>query len=105
MSDTTNQEVFDFLIKEANGYGWKGERITRKVMIELIKAGRSEFLILRDDEVSEWWNKIYSTAQVRFDKYNEKLSMYNTKMEAYNKLTADERKILGIRKPLKPKEL
>lgn len=105
MSDT-KQEVFDFLIKEAEGgYGYKGERIARKVMIELIKAGRAEFLILRDDEISSWWSNIYNTAQARFDKYNEKVAIYNTKMEAYNKLSADERKILGIRKPLKPKEL
>ena len=106
MSLLERQEVLDFIVKGLDSPDvWvaKPERIARKVMIELVKAGRAEFLLLRDDEVSTWWNKIYSGVRTKFEKYQEKVRVYNIKLEAYNRLTAAERKILGIRKPQKPR--
>lgn len=106
MSDTLDNEVLDFILKETgDGSYYKTERISRKIMIELLKAGRAEFLLLRDDEVASWWNKIYSGVHEKFAKHQEKIRVYNVKLEAYNKLSADERKVLGIRKPAKPKGL
>jgi hypothetical protein len=108
MSDLENPEILDFICKgldNTNVYISKENRIARKIMIELIKAGRSEFLLLRDDEVSQWWNNIYSGVRESFEKYQEKVRLYNIKLEAYNKLSAAERKTLGIRKPTKPKGL
>jgi len=108
MSALDNQAILEFITKGLDSndtYISKEGKIARKVMIELVKAGRAEFLLLRDDEVSSWWNKIYGGVQDKFDKYQEKVRVYNIKLEAYNKLTAAERKTLGIRKPQKPKGL
>jgi hypothetical protein len=108
MSDLENKDILDFITKGLDSEGYyigKEGRIARKVMIELVKAGRAEFLLLRDDEVSLWWEKIYSGVRIKFEKYQEKVRLYEIKLEAYNKLTADERKTLGIRKPQKPKGL
>tara|TARA_R110000868_G_scaffold66070_1_gene197157 strand:- start:136 stop:465 length:330 start_codon:yes stop_codon:yes gene_type:complete len=79
------------------------ERIARKVMIELVKAGYAEFLLLRDDEVSNWWGGIIRAYQEKIAKEKEKIKVYEIKVQAFNKLTAQERLSLGIRKPIKPK--
>jgi len=108
MSDLENKDILDFITKgldKEEYYISKEGRIARKVMIELVKAGRAEFLLLRDDEVSDWWEKIYSGVREKFEKHQEKIRIYNIKLEAYNKLTAAERKTLGIRKPQKPRGL
>ena len=108
MSLLESQEILDFITKGLDSnevYLSKEAKIARKVMIELVKAGRAEFLLLRDDEVSKWWNKIYGGVHEKFLKYQEKVRVYNVKLEAYNRLSKEERKILGIRKPAKPKGL
>lgn len=108
MSDLENTEILDFIIKglaDDDNYLSKEGRISRKVMIELVKAGRADFLLLRDDEVSTWWNKIYGGVREKFERHQERVRIYNIKLEAYNKLTAPERKTLGIRKPVKPRGL
>lgn len=107
MSDNLSQEILDFIIKSTGdgGYITKSERLARKVMVELVKAGRAEFLILRDDEVSDWWGKIYNGVHDKFAKHKEKVRQYHVKLEAYERLTKEERKILGIRKPAKPKDM
>lgn len=107
MSDTLSQEILDFIVKGTGDdqYLTKPEKIARKVMIELIKSGRSEFLLLRDDEVANWWNKLYQGVHEKFAKHQEKIRIYNIKLQAYERLTKEERKTLGIRKPAKPKNL
>lgn len=107
MSDTLNNEILDFIIKGIgeDGYISKGERVARKVMVELVKAGRAEFLLLRDEEVADWWGKIYNGVHQKFQKHQERVRQYKVKLEAYERLTKEERKILGIRKPIKPKDM
>ena len=108
MSDLENTEILDFITRgldTGDTYISKEGKIARKVMIELVKAGRAEFLLLRDDEVSGWWNKLYGGIETKFAKHQERVRVYNIKMDAYNKLTAAERKTLGIRKPAKLKGL
>ena len=107
MSENLNQEILDFILSGADTteYLSKPEKIARKVMVELIKAGRSEFLLLRDDEVNKWWGSLYNGVHEKFEKHKEKIRVYEIKLEAYNRLTPEERKILGIRKPQKPKGL
>lgn len=105
MSDLSNQEIYDFIVKGTGDsyYLSKQEKIARKVMIELIKAGYADFLLLRDDEVRDWWDKIYNGVYKKYEAYQEKLRVYEIKLNAYEKLTAEQRKVLGIRKPTKPK--
>lgn len=107
MSDTLSQEILDFIIKStADGdYISRSERLARKVMVELVKAGRAEFILLRDDEVSAWWNKLYHGVHEKFAKHQERVRQYKIKLEAYERLSKEERRILGIRKPTKPKDM
>jgi len=100
-----NPEVIAYIQQgfAEDGYMNKSERLARKIMLELVKAGRSEFLLLRDDEVSEWWGSIVGGIQDKIAKHKEKIRVYELRLQAYNKLTAAERKTLGIRKPIKPK--
>lgn len=102
-----SEEVLNYIIKGVpdDEYYNKGERIARKVMVELVKAGYSEFLLLRDDEVSKWWGSIVSGIENKIAKHKEKMRLYEIKINAYNRLTAAERKTLGIRKPIKPKDI
>ena len=86
-----------------DGYLSKPERLARKAMVELVKAGYADFLLLRDDEVRDWWDGITNGIRSKISKQKERCRAYDIKLEAYNKLTAPERKILGIRKPIKPK--
>lgn len=98
-------EVVEYLQRDfdEDTYWNKQERIARKVMLELVKAGRSEFLLLRDDEVSQWWGKIVGSIQSKIAKHKEKVRIYELKLQAYERLTVAERKMLCIRKPTKPK--
>lgn len=108
MSDedtSLTSEVLEYIQRgiAGDGYMYKQERLARKVMVELVKAGRAEFLLLRDDEVSEWWNKIVGDIHNKIAKHKERVRIYNLKIDAYNRLTVEERRTLGIRKPVKPK--
>ncbi len=108
MSDLENKEILDFITKGLDNesvYLSKDGRIARKVMIELVKAGYADFLLLRDDEVREWWDKVYSGVRAKFERYQEKVRNYELKLSAYEKLTPEQRKVLGVRKPIKPKGL
>lgn len=80
-------------------------RIAKKIMLELIKAGYADFILLRDDEVSAWWNSLIKAANTAFYAYQEQLRLYELKLSAWEKLSDDERKMLKIRKPIKPKDI
>lgn len=106
MSDNLTKEILDFIISGAGDtdtYMTKPEKIARKVMVELVKAGRSEFLLLRDDEVNQWWGKLYNGVHEKFEKHKERVRIYEIKLAAYERLSKEDRKALGIRKPQKPK--
>ena len=108
MSDNLTKEILDFIISGAGDtdtYMTKPEKIARKVMFELVKAGRSEFLLLRDDEVNQWWGKLYNGVHEKFEKHKERVRIYEIKLAAYERLSKEDRKALGIRKPQKPKGL
>jgi len=86
------------------GYGAVDNKIAKTVMIELVKAGRADFLLLRDDVVSKWWDKMITTAQKAIYLLEEKKRIYQIKMAAWERLTVEERKVLGLVKaPTKPK--
>lgn len=104
--DTTglDKEVANYLlIGLGESYMSASERIARKVMIELINVERADFLLLRDDEVRDWWSSINAGILRKIQLHKEKVRLYEIKMQAYNKLSAAERKTLGIRKPVQPK--
>lgn len=103
-----NDELLAYIethsVGESNyGYGTNDARIAKVVMLELVKAGKADFLLLRDDLIDRWWGSIVAAGRKAIEARDEKKRIYQVKMEAFNKLSDADRKILGIRKPTAPK--
>ena len=105
-----NPEILKYIETHAMGqssygYGSGAEaKIAKTVMLELVRAERAEFLLLRDDSVAKWWGKMVTTAQAAIDALEEKKRVYQIKKSAWERLTIEERKVLGLVKaPIKPK--
>lgn len=81
----------------------KEERILRKTIVSLVKSGHATFLFLKDDETREYWSSLVNSASKTVRKRKEAWAKYETKLSVYNKLTEQERKALGLRKPVEPR--
>ena len=73
-------------------------RIACKAMTELAEQGRAEFLVLRDDEVREWWHQHQEADRKAQEAKLEKQRLAKIKKDALKKLTDEEKKVLGIKK-------
>ena len=82
-------------LKENND---KLARIACKALTELVKSGYADFLVLKDDEVREWWEKHQEADRKAQEAKAEKARIAKIKKEALAKLTPEEKKILGIKK-------
>jgi hypothetical protein len=82
----------------------KDERLLRKSMVQLVKSGYATFLFLHDDESREWWAKTVTAASILVEKNREAWRIYEVKQRAWDRLSEADRKILGLRKPIKPKK-
>ena len=104
-----NPEILKYIETHSMGENTYGHaaydaKIAKTVMIELVKAGHADFLLLRDDSVAKWWGGIVSVARKAIEAHEEKKRIYQIKMTAWERLTVEERKVLGIVKaPVKPK--
>lgn len=94
----------ELLTELERGYAGNSIAETRllKVMLELVKCERADFLLLRDDDIRKWWGKLLSESESRLEQRKRRWSDYRIKVIAYERLTAEERRALGIRKPTKP---
>lgn len=80
-----------------------GERVLRKTMVELVKSGKATFLFIRDDESRNYWSKIVKEASAKVEKRREAWRIYEMKQNVWDRLSEEDRKILKIRKPTKPR--
>lgn len=76
-------------------------RIACKAMTELVKSGYGDFLVLKDDEVREWWEKHQEDDRKAQEARLEKERRAQVKKEALAKLSDDEKQVLGIPVPKK----
>lgn len=79
------------------------ERILRKAMVALVKSGHAAFLFLKDDESREWWSREVKIATDTVQKNREAWKKYEIKQAAWDRLSEEDRKTLGIRKPTPPR--
>lgn len=79
------------------------ERLLRKTMVELVKSNRATFLFLKDDECRKWWDKAVADATATVNDLREQWRIYDIKKTAWDRLSEDDRKTLGIRKPGQPR--
>ena len=84
--------------KELKANNDKLARIACKAMTELVEQGNADFLILRDDEVRVWWEKHQEADRKAKEAEEEKLRNAKIKKQALAKLSAEEKKVLGIKK-------
>jgi hypothetical protein len=82
----------------------KSERLLRKTIVQLYLSKKHMTLFLADDEVRMYWDTLVRDAKKAVDTRKEQWRIYDLKMSGYQKLTDEEKKILGIRKPTQPKE-
>lgn len=81
---------------------WKAKtdklaRIACKAMTALSKDGRADFLLLEDEEVREWWVKHQEADRKAQEAKRERERREQIKKDALAKLSAEERKVLGIK--------
>ena len=86
MSDTTLKRQCDRLAAFAH------------VALETLEAnGQADFLLLKHDELRDWWAQRKHHIAVAEQARLEKLRRAELKAQALLKLTAEEREILGIK--------
>lgn len=71
-------------------------RIACKAMTELERNGMQDFLLLKDNEVREWWEQHKIDDARAAAEQAEKRRLTKSKKEALAKLSAEERKLLGV---------
>jgi hypothetical protein len=76
-------------------------RIACKAMEALTRADQADFLLLKDDEVREWWIKHQEDDRRAQEKEAARLRREQVKQDALAKLTTEEREALGIKTPRK----
>jgi len=85
-------------IKRLKSEADKLARIACKAMTELVKSGHADFLVLKDDEVREWWDKHQEDDRKAQEAKLERERRAKVKADALAKLSDEEKKVLGIRK-------
>jgi ribosomal protein S1 len=84
--------------KELKANNDKLARIACKAMTELVKAGYADFLVLKDDEIREWWEKHQEADRKAREKEERKKERTKLRRAALRKLTEEEKIALGLKK-------
>ena len=79
-------------------------RYAKLTMIELERNDLTSFVLIKHDDLRDWWTKELARVTRQEIRYAEAIAQYDIKLAAWGKLTAEDRKILGLRKPIKPKQ-
>lgn len=76
-------------------------RIACAALTELEKVGYAEFLVLKNDELREWWEKHKEEDRKEQARLAEVERKERVKREALARLTAEEKELLGLERPKK----
>jgi hypothetical protein len=95
--DSWSQKARDADTKAIKEHTDKLARIACKAMTELVKSGHADFLVLKDDEVREWWEQHQEADRKAQEAKAEKARKAKLKKEALAKLSDEEKKVLGIK--------
>lgn len=78
-------------------------RIACKALTALEENGIEDFLLLQDDEVRQWWKQHKEADRREKARVAELQRREAVKQEALNKLSSEEKELLGLAKPSKKK--
>ena len=79
------------------------EKIFRLALCELVKAGKADFLFLREPDALAYWNSWVSVVKKKLDSVKEEERKYRQQLAVYDTLSQEQRELLKIRKPKRPK--
>jgi hypothetical protein len=97
-----------------NGYSQREEykercdklaRIACAAMEELVKQGREDFLVLKNEEVRTWWEEHVRADRAEKARIAEIERKERVRAEALARLSDEEKELLGLRPRLKVKGL
>lgn len=77
----------------------KMARIACAAMEELVRQGKADFLVLKNEEVRDWWEKHTEADRKEKARVAEKERKERVKAEALARLTDEEKELLGLKKP------
>ena len=72
-------------------------RIACSAMTALTDAGQADFLLLKNEEVREWWITHQEADRREQERQAEKRRRIELRAQALSKLSAEERRALGIK--------
>jgi hypothetical protein len=97
------EKVLDIIeakaLKLTDGY----VKMAKLAMVELERNDMTSFVLLKHDGLREWWQKEFARVTRQESRYANALETFHVKMSAWERLTPEDRKLLGLRKPVKPK--
>lgn len=71
-------------------------RIACAAMEELVKQGKADFLVLKNEEVRDWWEAHIEADRREKARVAEKERRERVKQEALDRLTDEEKELLGL---------
>lgn len=78
-------------------------RYAKLAMLELERNDMTSFVLLRNEELRAWWSAEIARVENRYNRAVQARLEYEIKLSAWNKLTPEDRKVLGVRRPVEPK--
>lgn len=72
--------------------------MAERIMDALCQNGQGDFLLLQDDEIREWWNSVTQHRDALARQQRQRERRKQVRERALNKLTAEERRVLGLDK-------
>lgn len=96
----TTEIVAEIERQAKTDYAYERRAVT--LMLELSRARADIFLLMRDDGIAKWWAGKIESAKKSIAARRMKWQTYRVKMAAWDRLSATERKVLGLRKPISP---
>lgn len=71
--------------------------MAQRIMDVLCENGQGDFLLLRDDEIREWWQSVTAERDRKRRQLEAKQRREELRKSGLSKLTAAERRALGIK--------
>ena len=101
----TNDDIYKYIIAGVdlcrNPLGH--EKLLRLALCELVKAGKADFLFLREPDALAYWNSCVTGTRKKLVVVKEEERKYRHQLAVYDTLSQEQRELLKIRKPKRPK--
>ncbi len=76
----------------------KMARIACAAMEELVRQGKADFLVLKNEEVRDWWEAHVKADRAEKARVAEEERKARIRQEALDRLTDEEKELLGLKK-------